>query len=428
MLVLANAFFVAAEFGLVAVDRSRVDEEAADGSTAATRVKGLVENLSFHLSGAQLGITASSLILGFIAKPTLASQVERVLQGVVSETAISGLSVVLAIALATGFQMVVGELVPKTIAIDRPFEVSTRLSRAVSLWGVVAKPIIVSFDAAANAIVRRLGMEPAEELEHVRSLDEIERMIVTSGEEGVLDVEDVELLTRSIRLSEKTAADALVPRVEVIALDRTSTAQDLVDLAGSSGRSRFPVYGADADDVIGVAHITAIHGVPRNERSSTSITTLMTDPVVIPESVDLDVLLQGVRESRNHLAIVVDEHGGTAGIITLEDILEEIVGEIDDEYDGPPTVHTRVEGSGTFLIDGSLHHDEVLDACGFDMPEGQYETLAGFMLYELGRIPAPGARFVHNGWRCEVVAMDRLRVASVRLVQPQALTPAEFGP
>jgi len=418
LLVLANAFFVASEFGLVAVDRARVDEEAAKGSKPASRVKALAANLSFHLSGSQLGITASSLVLGFIAKATLAKLFERLLGDVVGESTISGLSVFLAIALATAFQMVVGELVPKTIAIDRPYDVATRLSVAIGVWGRIARPIIATFDATANMIVRRLGIEPTDELHQVRSLDEIGRLIVSSGAGGTLDVEDVTLLTRSIRLGEKTAAEALIPRVEVVALDRDSTGADLVEAATTTGLSRFPVYGDDADDVIGVVHIKAIYGLRREDRSTSLVRDLMTDPVFIPESVDLDHLLQGVRESRNHLAIVVDEHGGTEGIITLEDILEEIVGEIDDEYDTPPQKMTRVEERGTFIVAGSLHRDELRDACGFEFPEGEYDTLAGFVLDTLGLIPSPGARFMHDGWRVEVVAMERRRVASVRLVAP----------
>lgn len=418
-MVFANAFFVAAEFGLVAVDRGRVDEEAENGSASATRVQRLLESLSFHLSGTQLGITTSSLILGFIAEPTIATQLDRLLGGGAGDGTISGLSVFLAIALATIFQMVVGELVPKTIAIDRPFEMSTVLSRAVGIWGVVAKPIIFAFDAAANAIVRAMGIEPADELDQVRSLDEIGRLILSSGEDGTLDVEDVTLLTRSIRFGKKTAAEALVPRVEVVALDSTDTGHDLVEAAMRSGLSRFPVYGQHADDVIGVVHIKAIYAVARDLRATTPITDLMSEPVFIPESVDLDHLLQGLRESRNHLVVVVDEHGGTAGIITLEDILEEIVGEIDDEYDGPSQAMTRIEEQGTFIVAGSLHHDELHDACGFDIPDGEYETLAGFVLDRLGQIPSPGARFVFEGWKVEVVAMERRRVASVRLVSPQ---------
>ncbi|MGI9605976.1 MAG: hemolysin family protein [Acidimicrobiales bacterium] len=428
LLVLANGFFVAAEFGLVAVDRGRVDQAAEQGNRSASRVQRLVANLSFHLSGAQLGITASTLILGFIAKPTLAALIERALAGSVSDSVISDLSIVLAIALATGFQMVVGELVPKTIAIDRPYEVSTLLSPAIRLWGLVGKPVIATFDAAANWLVRRLGMEPAEELEHIRSLDEIERLIVSSGAEGTLDSEDVTLLQRSIRLGEKRAADALIPRVEVVSLNHDDTAADLAATSISSGFSRFPVYGEDADDVMGVVHIRSIHAVPRGYWPNTPVSALMNEPAFIPESVDLDHLLQSVRESRNHLAIVIDEHGGTNGIITLEDILEEIVGEIDDEYDVDAVALTRVEEDGAVLVAGSLHQDELLDACGFEMPDGEYDTLAGFVLNELGRIPAPGARFDHAGWRVEVVAMDRRRIASVRLVAPQPTTPEDPAP
>ncbi len=420
LLVFANGYFVAAEFGLVAVDRTRVDDAVADGSARAGIVVNLLGNLSFHLSGAQLGITASSLILGFIARPTLAAALEPLLEPLVGASAVGGFSVVAAIALATTFQMVVGELVPKTIAIDRPYEVSMLLAPITRFWGWMAKPIIASFDAAANQVVRRLGMEPVEELEQLRTLDEIELLIVSSGVEGTLDEEDVTLLQRSIQLGEKSAGDALIPRVQVVALDADSTGADLVRLATDSGKSRFPVYGEDADDVIGVVHIKSIHGVPHDRRESTPITDLMVEPLFVPESSDLDDLLLRLRDSRSHLAVVVDEHGGTDGIITLEDILEEIVGDIEDEYDGLPPVLTRIEERGTYLVSGALHHHEVQEACGFRMPEGEFETLAGFVLSELGRIPSPGAGFDHAGWHIEVVAMDRRRVASLRLVAPAA--------
>ncbi|NNC80278.1 MAG: DUF21 domain-containing protein, partial [Acidimicrobiales bacterium] len=193
LLVFANAFFVASEFGLIAVDRGRIDEEADDGSRSASRVQRLLANLGYYLSGAQLGITASSLLLGFIAKPTLAATLEPLLDGFIGESAVGGVAVVLAIALATTFQMVVGELVPKSIAIEKPYETSMRLGFATQLWGTIAKPIIASFDASANWTVRRFGLEPVEELEHLRSLDEIERLIVSSGHEGTLDDEDVTL-------------------------------------------------------------------------------------------------------------------------------------------------------------------------------------------------------------------------------------------
>jgi len=360
----------------------------------------------------------SSLVLGFIAKPTLAATLEPLLDGIVGEGAVSGVAVVLAISLATVFQMVVGELVPKTIAIERPYETSTRLGFATQVWGTVAKPIIASFDASANWTVRRFGLEPVEELEHIRSLDEIERLIVSSGHEGTLDDEDVTLLQKSIRLGEKTAADALIPRVEIISLDSKASGLDMVSAATSTGRSRFPVYGGGADDVVGVVHVKSIHAIDRSVWSSVSVTDLMSEPLFVPETTDLDDLLLDLRQFRNQLAIVVDEHGGTAGMITLEDILEEIVGEIQDEYDGRAPTLTRIEQRGTYLAAGSLHHEEVDEACGFSMPQGDYETLAGFVLEQLGRIPAPGDRFNYEGWRVEVVAMERRRIASVRLVRP----------
>ncbi len=416
--MLANGFFVALEFGLVAVDRSRVDAASEGGDATAGIVQRLLSNLSFHLSGAQLGITTSSLLLGFIARPTIASLLEPALGNVVPDAAVDGLSVVLAIALATVVQMVVGELVPKTVAIDRPFETSMRLARLGRMWGIVAKPVIASFDMAANWTVRRLGIEPAEELEHIRSLDEIGRLIESSGQGGTLDVENVELLRRSIRLGEKTAADALIPRMEIVSLDPEDSASDLARTATVSGRSRFPVFGEDADDIVGVVHLKAIYGVEPDQRPHTTVGELMVEPLFVPETTDLDHLLLQMRETRTQLVIVVDEHGGTAGILTVEDILEEIVGEIEDEYDREAPALTRIEEPGTTLLSGSLHHDEIADACHFEMPEGDYETLAGFVLSQLGRIPVPGDRFMHEGWRVEVVAMDRRRIASVRLVAP----------
>ena len=204
----------------------------------------------------------------------------------------------------------------------------------------------------------------------------------------------------------------------MISLDAGSNGADLLHLSSRTGHSRFPVFGSDVDDVLGVVHIKSIYTVDRRDRPTSSVTDLMTEAVFIPESVELDDLLLLVRKARNHLAIVVDEHGGTAGIITLEDILEELVGEIEDEYDIEAPALTRIEERGSFVVSGSLHQDEVHDACGFEMPDGEYETLAGFVLDRLGRIPAPGALFVYEGWRIEVVAVHRRRIASLRLVAP----------
>jgi CBS domain containing-hemolysin-like protein len=286
-------------------------------------------------------------------------------------------------------------------------------------------PLISFLNGAANWTVRRLGIEPQEELTSVRSLQELELLIRSSGEEGTLEPEALTLLTRSIRFGEKDAADALVPRGSVTSVASDETIAGLAAKAVETGHSRFPVIGADLDDVRGVVHVKDVYRVPFSARATTSIDTVMVPAFVVPETRDLADLLADLRRMGTHLAVVVDEHGGTAGIITLEDVLEEIVGEIDDEHDRPLHRLTVVERAGEWLLDGSLHPDEVFDACGFRIPEGDYETLAGFVLDRLGRIPDVGDGFDHDDWRLEVTARDRLRVATVRLRRDTSGGPAE---
>ncbi|MEM7140062.1 MAG: hemolysin family protein [Actinomycetota bacterium] len=426
-LVAANAAFVAAEFALVAVDRTRVDERANQGSGAARRVQALLDRLSYHLSGAQLGITITSLLLGFLAEPTVAAAIEPGLEAIFGDVP-SGVSIALALVIATVVQMVFGELVPKSLATSRPLESSLALSRPTAVYGVLARPLVAVLDGMAARLTRRLGVEPKEELEAVPDRDELEHLIRSSGEEGMLDEGEVDLLTRSIRLADKSADDAMVPRVRVVAIDDEATVDELVELAVASGHSRFPVMGEDLDDLIGVVHVKAVHAVPIEARTDTQVVDLMAPVLAVPEARDLDELLVELREGGQQLAAVIDEHGGTAGIITLEDVLEELVGEIDDEHDEITTSLTRVEAMGSTVIPASLHPDEVRDLTGFEMPEGEYETLAGLVLDQLGEIPAPGDMCNVGGWRLEVVAMERLRIASVRVVAPPETLTGERAP
>jgi CBS domain containing-hemolysin-like protein len=319
-----------------------------------------------------------------------------------------------ALALATLVSMVIGELVPKAIAISRPRPTAYALAPAMVVISRVAGPLIRLLNGAANATVRRLGIEPKEELTSVRSLEELELLIRSSGEEGTLEPEALTLLTRTIRFGEKDAARALIPRGSVATLARDASLADLADLAVRTGHSRFPVVGADLDDVEGVVHVKDVYGVEYDRRSTTTVAAVMSPPFVVPETRDLADLLVDLRRRGTHLAIVVDEHGGTAGIITLEDVLEEIVGEIDDEHDrGKPRL-TRLTRPGEWVLEGSLHADEVFDLCGLRIPEGDYETLAGFLLERLGHIPEAGERVEHAGWLLTVEAMDRHRIDTVR--------------
>ena len=249
----------------------------------------------------------------------------------------------------------------------------------------------------------------------VSTLSELQVLVRTSNEEGTLDDSASALLTRSIRFEGKTAGDVLVPRTSVVALSTDDVVTDLVRSSAQTGHSRFLVQGGDLDDVVGVVHVRSAHTVPAAERGSTSVATLMQPVLAVPESRTLDDILVDLRRARTHLAVVVDEYGGTAGIVTLEDVLEEIVGEIDDEHDPLPTRLTRPRRAGEWIVPGSLHPDEVLDQTGLEVPEGEYETIAGFVLDRLGRIPDPGDVVRHEGWSIEVVAMDRHRIAEVRL-------------
>ena len=417
LLVLASACFVAAEFALVAVDRSRVEHLASEGSRRAKITLSVLRRLSFHLSGAQLGITIVSLVLGFVAEPAIAALIEPALEPLVGASS-KGVSVAIALALATVFQMVVGELIPKNVVIARPTRSALRLAAPFRAYAVVFGPVISVSERAANWAVRKLGVEPQEELSAVRSLPELELLFRSSAAEGSLEPRAADLLRRSIRFGEKTADDALTPRTALEALESEATLAELTERSLDTGFSRFVVYGTDLDDVRGVVHVKSVYEIPPQERASTPVAAVMSEAVVVPETRPLSSLLGELREVGTHLAVVVDEYGGTAGIVTMEDLIEEIVGEIDDEWDPEPPELSVVQPSGTFLLSGGLHPDEVRDACGFEMPEGEYETLAGFVLDRLGHLPVPGEWVTHEGWEIEVVELDRRRIDRVRVVPP----------
>jgi len=419
-LIAVNGLFVAAEFALVAVDRTRLAAAAEAGDRRARRAERLVGRLSFHLSGAQLGITASSLVLGFIAAPFVAELLRPVLEPLLGARAATGVGVAVALVVATGTQMVLGELIPKTVAIARPLPTARAVAATIAAYGVVFGPVIRFLDGAANRTVRAFGVDPAGELSPLRTLAELEVLFTQSAEGGELEASAAELLARSVRLTRRTAADVLVPRTRVEALPKEATVADLVGRSRRTGHSRLLVYGTDLDDLRGVVHVKAAYQVPRAERATTPVADVMGDVLAVPESRDLDDLLTDMRSTRHHLVAVVDEHGGTAGIVTLEDVIEQIVGDITDEHDLPDPDVTRSVRPGAWSLEGSLHPDEVTEVTGLELPDGPYETLAGFVLDRLGHIPEAGEVVDHDGWRLEVEAMERHRVARVQVVAPDA--------
>lgn len=422
VLLAVNAFFVAAEFALVAVERARVEDEAAAGGRRAGEASRVLKSLSFHLSAAQLGITLSSLLLGFLTEPTIAALLDPLIGGLFGENSL-GVSIVIGLVVATMAQMTLGELIPKILALESPHTYSLQLAGPLRIFGLVFRPAIMLLNGVANQLVRRLGVEPREELSAARTPEELELMVREGGATGELAQEDVQLLTRSIRFARKDAADVLVPRGDVHYLGPQATVSELVSATANTGYSRFPVCDdGDLDAVTGVVHIKAALTVPRDRRNEITVADIMDAPLVLPETIELDELLETARRRADHMVLVADEYGGIAGIATVEDVVEELVGEIDDETDHRGVDElTVVEAPGSVVISAGLHPDEVVEEAGFEMPDGPYETIAGFLLSGFGHIPTEGEVLRHDGWTFEVVEMERLRIAKVRVVAPAEL-------
>jgi CBS domain containing-hemolysin-like protein len=302
--------------------------------------------------------------------------------------------------------------------VARPLPVAFVVVRPLIAVNRLLRPLIVFLNDSANWTVRRLGIEPQEELTAVRSLEELDLLIHSSRKEGALPAEEFELLAKSIDFGTKSADDALVPRVSIVALHEDDTVARMFDAAIEHGFSRFPVYGRDLDDVVGTAYVKDGYAIPLERRASTPVSEVMQEALFVPESRSLASLLLEMRRQRRHMAIVADEYGGTAGIVTLEDLLEEIVGDIEDEHDPSADARLTTPPEGVHLVSGLLHRGELEDATGFVMPEGHYETLAGFLLDELDRIPEGGEHVSYDGWEFKVVEMEGRRISQVLCVAP----------
>ncbi|MGH3887196.1 MAG: hemolysin family protein [Pseudonocardiaceae bacterium] len=410
---------VAGEFALTTLERSTVDanlRQVAD--RRAQRVKQAHSTLSFQLSGAQVGITITTLLTGYVAEPAIAELIQPWIEAArVPAGVADGVSLGIALTLATGLSMVFGELVPKNLAIARPLPTARQVAGLLNAFSTAFRWLISALNGSANWILRRIGIEPAEELRSARSPQELGSLVRSSAQQGTLDQGTATLLDRSLRFGERTAEELMTPRVRVEALREDATVLALVDAARRTGFSRFPVCGSDLDDVRGVVHVKQAFAVPTDQRAVTPAGALASPAPTVPSSLDGDALLDRLRGQGLQVAIVVDEYGGTAGIVTLEDLVEEIVGDVRDEHDRMEVSQVRPLGEQSWMISGLLRADEVADAIGFVMPEGDYETVAGLVLERLGRIPDVGDEVELDGWRLTVTRMDRRRIADLRLTQ-----------
>jgi CBS domain containing-hemolysin-like protein len=432
-LVAACGTFVAAEFAFVTVDRATAEREAEGGDARARGVVAALRSLSTQLSAAQLGITVTNLLIGFMAEPSIARLIDGPLTSVgLSEDAGEGVALVIALVLATGATMVFGELVPKNLAIAKPLATARAVQGFQRGFTRSTAIPVRAFNGTANAILRRLGVEPQEELASARSPEELASLVGRSAEQGTLEPETATLLQRSLTFGDRRAADVMTPRVRVQTLKAGAPVLTVLQRARATGRSRFPVLAVESGVVVGAVHVKHAMSIPHERRGEVPIAEVMVDPVLVPSSVELDPLLATLRGGGLQMGIVVDEWGNFDGIVTLEDLIEEIVGDVRDEYD-PRDDSIRREGPTAWNVSALLRPDEIAGRIGVTLPEDdEYETLGGLIGLKLERMPHPGdvvevpaGDADHDDVRLYVISMDGYRVDRVRLERVPRPAPPE---
>src|SRR4051794_41633833 len=382
VLTLGTAVFVAAEFSLTALERSTVDSNARTGGRRDELVQRAHRTLSFQLSGAQVGISVTTLITGYLAEPLIARLLEPIFAGLAFSAGVAGgLALGLSLLIATSVSMVFGELVAQYLAVAKPLETARVVAGPQVLFSMFFTPVIKLTNGAANWILRRLGIEPAEELRSARSPQELVSLVRNSARRGSLDPVTATLVDRSLQFGSRTAEELMTPRTEIVTLEVDDTVADLVEAAIQSGYSRFPIVEGDLDETTGIVHVKQVFEVPPAQHKATRLASLAQPVARVPSTLDGDDVMAQLRADGLQTALVVDEYGGTAGMVTVEDVIEEIVGDIRDEHD-EPTADVVQAGKG-WHVSGLLRIDEVADGTGFRAVEGEYETIGGLVLQEL---------------------------------------------
>jgi len=410
LLTLGTAVFVAAEFSLVALDPSHV------GGKGVRRVKRALATLSTQLSSAQVGITLTTVLLGFTAQPAIVGLLEIPLSDTaLSRAAVAAVAGALSMILVNGFSMIIGELVPKNLALAEPMRVARVASPLILGFTAALGPVVRWLNSIANAVLRAMGIEPKEELSGGRSPQELATLVRRSAEAGTLNESTARLLTNTIELDDLSAIDVMTDRTRVTMLPASGKASDVLAAARASGHSRFPVMGDGPDDVIGIVTLASAIAVPAAARDTAPVPEFMTAVQRVPETMRLRPLLVELRGLALQCAIVVDEYGGTAGLVTLEDLVEELVGDVADEHDRRRLPMHRAPG-GTWIAQASLRPDEVREYSGLEIPESPaYETVGGFVMARLGRIAAVGDVVEADGVRVTVERVEARRIDRVRI-------------
>lgn len=416
VLLALNGFFVAAEFALLAARRSRIEQLAAEGNRAAKSAARGIRELTLMLAGAQLGITMCSLGLGLVAEPAVA----RIIEGALgewfslSDTATHIIGFTIALSIVVFLHMVVGEMAPKSWAISHPEDSALLLARPFRLFVTLFRPVIWLMNSIANLVVKAVGVEPQDERAMAHSPDDLRLLLDESAGHGGLAATEHELLTRSLVLSGLTAADAMTVRRDIIAVASDATADVAAAEAHRTGRSRIVVFDGDLDHVAGFVHAKDLLRLPNGTWATTVVGAITRRIMVTPEHHRLEDLLLEMRTERQHITLVIDEHGTVVGLVTLEDVIEELIGDFDDESD--ERLGDCVDlGNSTFRINGTLRPDEFLECTGVELPDGDWQTVAGYVIAVLDEIPSVGDRVTTPIGEFEVLAMDGYAIDTLRI-------------
>lgn len=412
LLIAGTGFFVAVEFSLIALDQSTVQRAIDDGDSGAVPLLTCLKSLSTQLSSCQLGITLTTLLTGYVMEPSVGHLLEAPLAAVgLPAVAVQSISLILAMVLATLLSMLLGELVPKNMAIALSFPVGRALARPQLIFTAIFKPAILVLNGFSNKVLNVFGLEAKEEISGARTPAELASLVRRSAAMGTLDAGTANFIARTLNFSTRTAADVMTPRIRLETIDADQPVSDVVDAARRTGYSRFPVIGESADDIRGLVHVKKAVAVPWDRRRNLEAGAIMTEVLRVPETIHLDALLAELREGNLQLAVVLDEYGGTAGIATLEDLVEEIVGEVADEHDKvrPGLLQSA---SGDWYFPGLLRPDELSEQIpGLSVPdEAAYETVGGYVMSKLGRIAVVGDSVPVGGGTLSVTRMDGRRI------------------
>ncbi|ALX66720.1 hemolysin family protein [Microbacterium sp. XT11] len=416
LLTVGTGLFVASEFALVNLDRADLEARQARGESRLSLTISALRHTSTHLSSAQLGITLTTLLTGYTMEPALSNLLSPTLTAWgIPEGAVAPIATVVAMLVATAVSMILGELVPKNFALALPLATAKLVVPFQVAFTTVFKPAVVVLNGSANGVLRGMGIEPKEELSGARTAEELSSLVRRSASAGVLEADTATLLDRTLTFARLTAADVMTARPSMHAIAAGDSADDVIQLARRTGHSRFPVYDDDLDDITGVVHLKAAVSVPRERRAEVPVGALATEPLRVPETAHIDGLIAELRARGYQLAVVVDEYGGTAGLVTLEDLIEELVGEVADEHD-----RTRagiVTGRDGVTFPGELRPDELRSRAGVEVPEGDvYDTVAGYVMSVLERVPAVGDEVTLDSGTLTVVRMDGRRIDRLRYI------------